>query len=170
MLPQQRCGPADFPGRLGKFIERARILQRASCWVVDGGEEAARFQVRIVEQVPHGRDRRNWHPARLRFVVQCVDRLIFHPVLQQGVQHIPVRPAAQAVSENHLTRPLWVAHDLHKPLPLMFFHAAQKNPAVLAFEKLKRLDRLLSKTRGNQIHVGKKLKSQLQNRQQAFLG
>src|SRR5439155_24218957 len=35
---------------------------------------------------------------------------------------------------------------------------------------LNRLDRLLSQTRGNQIHVGKKLKSQLQNRQQAFLG
>jgi hypothetical protein len=51
----------------------------------------------------------------------------------------------------------------------VLFHAAQKDPAVFALEKIKRLDWLLSQPRGGEAHVRKKLESQLQDRQEAFL-
>src|SRR5215813_426091 len=63
MFSQQRSWLSDFPGGRGKFIQCAWVLEWVGGWVVNSSEEATRLEMCIVEQIAHGRNWRNRHPA-----------------------------------------------------------------------------------------------------------
>ena len=154
MFAQQRGRAAHIPPRLFELVGRAQMGQGPGLGVGHVNKKITGFELLLLGHGFHGQDGGKTDPALLAGLEEVLDCPVLHPLVEIGLEHIPVLGADKGVFEYLPTCPLGISHEIDQALPLILLHRHHKNQAVLTLIHAPGIDQALAQPRRHLPHIG----------------
>ena len=154
MLAQQGSRAANVPPRFFELVGRAQMGQCPGLGVGHVNKKIAGFELFLLGHGFHGQYRGKTDPTLLAGLEEVLDCPALHPLVEIGLEHVPVLGANKGVFEYFPTRPLWIPHEINQALPLVLLHRHHKDQAVLTLIHAPGIDQAAAQPRRHLTHIG----------------